>query len=183
MSAHLLRHVQCASCAARDRPRAQARSHSGHIRFPKTSCQLFKSRTGTQRVSPARPCSTSKHWSINSSRHFETLIFDLDGVLYPTDNGYMAHVRANATRFITEKYKLEWDEAEAVRAEAFAKANQTVAVLRMLGYEVDAAEFADFCRAGEDEYLIPIDDVITALTSLSARYGGKALGVVNHMNH
>ena len=103
-------------------------------------------------------------------------MFDLDGVLYPAENGYMAHVRSNATRFIAERFGLPHDAAEDLRRRAFANANQTVKGLRDLGYPVDAADFADFCRDGEDRFLFEDDDVITAVAALSARYGGRALG-------
>ena len=107
---------------------------------------------------------------------FDALVFDLDGVLYPAENGYMAHVRSNATRFIAERFGLPHDAAEDLRRRAFANANQTVKGLRDLGYPVDAADFADFCRQGEDRFLFEDDDVITAVAALSARYGGRALG-------
>jgi hypothetical protein len=38
------------------------------------------------------------------------MVFDLDGVLYPADNGYMEHVRSNARRFIVERYGREQPE-------------------------------------------------------------------------
>ena len=103
------------------------------------------------------------------------MIFDLDGVLYPADNGYAAHVRENATRFIAEKFSVGLDEAERVRAEASALADQTVTGLRQLGYEVDPDAFSEYCRTGEDLFLKPNDEVITAVYALSARYGGAAL--------
>lgn len=120
--------------------------------------------------------------ALRPNRNFDALIFDLDGVLYPADNGYMAHVRENATRFISHKFSMEWRDAETARAEAFRLANQTVAGLRLMGYEVDADEFADFCREGEEQYLFPNDEVITALSALSARYGGAALANADYRN-
>ena len=120
--------------------------------------------------------------ALRTSRNFDALIFDLDGVLYPADNGYMAHVRENATRFICDKFSMEWRDAENARAEAFRLANQTVAGLRLMGYEVDADEFADFCRSGEERFLFPNDEVITALSALSARYGGAALANADYRN-
>ena len=129
---------------------------------------------------PARAAPVSS--ALRTSRNFDALIFDLDGVLYPADNGYMAHVRENATRFICEKFSMEWRDAENARAEAFRSANQTVAGLRQMGYEVDADEFAEYCRSGEDRFLFPNDEVITALSALSARYGGAALANADYRN-
>ena len=69
---------------------------------------------------------------------------------------------------------MEWRDAEATRAEALRDAKQTVAGLRRMGYAVDAETFADdFCRSGEEDFLFPNDEVITALSALSARYGGR----------
>ena len=47
---------------------------------------------------------TSFTTTTSSSRRFDAMVFDLDGVLYPADNGYMEHVRSNARRFIVERY-------------------------------------------------------------------------------
>lgn len=133
---------------------------------------------------PASPSARAAPASsaLRTSRNFDALIFDLDGVLYPADNGYMAHVRTNATRFIAETFSMEWRDAEATRAEAFRVANQTVAGLRQMGHEVDAETFADFCRSGEEDFLFPNDEVITALSALSARYGGAALANADYRN-
>ena len=142
--------------------------------------QKFGLATPTTSSPSARAAPASS--ALRTSRNFDALIFDLDGVLYPADNGYMAHVRTNATRFIAETFSMEWRDAEATRAEAFSDANQTVAGLRRMGYEVDAETFADFCRSGEEDFLFPNDEVITALSALSARYGGAALANADYRN-
>ena len=120
--------------------------------------------------------STSSSSTPPPSHAYDALVFDLDGVLYPADNGYMSHVRDNARRYIASRFDLSDDDAESLRREAFALANQTVKGLRMLGREVDPDDFADFCRSGEERFLHPDDDVITCVSALSARYGGVALG-------
>jgi len=61
------------------------------------------------------------------------LIFDLDGTLYPNDNGYVAHIRQNAERYMTEQLGIPADEVSAVRRQALALANQTVRGLKMQG--------------------------------------------------
>ena len=99
------------------------------------------------------------------------MVFDLDGVLYAANNGYMEHVRQNARRFIRDKYGVSDEEAGEIRAKAFELANQTVRGLRMLGYEVDQAEFMDYCRSGEELYLREDAEVIEAVRALSERYG------------
>ena len=79
---------------------------------------------------------------------YDVMVFDLDGVLYAANNGYMEHVRQNARRFIRDRYGVSDEEAGEIRARAFELANQTVRGLRMLGYEVDQADFMDYCRSG-----------------------------------
>ena len=118
-------------------------------------------------------------YSSHSSRAFDAMVFDLDGVLYPADNGYMAHVRRNAREFIRVRYGKSEEEAAAIRLEAFRLANQTVKGLRMLGYEVDAEDFMDFCRSGEDQFLSPDLAVVEAVSSLSARYKSGGVGSAN----
>ena len=165
-------------CAPRVRTRATSEGKNNVVSHP----GLFqKFGLATPPASPsARAAPVSS--ALRTSRNFDALIFDLDGVLYPADNGYMAHVRENATRFICEKFSMQWSDAENVRAEAFRSANQTVAGLRRMGYEVDAEEFAEYCRSGEDRFLFPNDETITALSALSARYGGAALANADYRN-
>ena len=104
------------------------------------------------------------------------MVFDLDGVLYAANNGYMEHVRQNARRFIRDRYGVSDEEAGEIRARAFELANQTVRGLRMLGYEVDQADFMDYCRSGEELYLREDAEVIEAVRALSERYGASGGG-------
>eukprot|EP00904_Undaria_pinnatifida_P007683 jgi/Undpi1/4044/HiC_scaffold_16.g07411.m1 len=96
----------------------------------------------------------------------ETLLFDLDGTLYPLDNGYPAHVRQNLWRFMSEKLGIE--EPEKVWRPLFQKYNQTAKGLRVGGgYEFDLDEFWTFIRAGVDEFIQEAPEgVLSALESL-----------------
>lgn len=106
-------------------------------------------------------------------RPYDVMVFDLDGVLYAANNGYMEHVRQNARRFIRDRYGVSDEEAGEIRAKAFELANQTVRGLRMLGYEVDQADFMDYCRSGEELYLREDAQVVEAVRALSERYGAS----------
>ena len=70
-----------------------------------------------------------------------TLVFDLDGVLYPASNGYLEKVRNNQRNYLIEKHGVSEEEARKIRKEAFAKHNQTLKGLRSLGFDVDHDEF------------------------------------------
>ena len=61
-----------------------------------------------------------------------TLVFDLDGVLYPASNGYLEKVRNNQRNYLIEKHGVSEEEARKIRKEAFAKHNQTLKGLRSL---------------------------------------------------
>mmetsp|Transcript_10286 Transcript_10286/g.19446 ORF Transcript_10286/g.19446 Transcript_10286/m.19446 type:complete len:274 (+) Transcript_10286:1-822(+) len=98
----------------------------------------------------------------------KTLIFDLDGTLYPSDNGYVAHHRTNAERYMHTKLGIPLDKVSEIRKKALAIANQTVKGLRILGYtEFDAAEMIDYMRTGEELFLQPDSEVQEFLSSLA----------------
>ena len=78
-----------------------------------------------------------------------TLVFDLDGVLYPASNGYLEKVRNNQRNYLIEKHGVSEDEARKIRKEAFAKHNQTLKGLRSLGFDVDHDEFTEYVRKGK----------------------------------
>lgn len=82
----------------------------------------------------------------------ETLLFDLDGTLYPIENGYHTHVRQNLWRFMSEKLGIE--EPEKVWRPLFQKYNQTAKGLRVGGgYEFEHDDFWSFIRAGTKEFI------------------------------
>eukprot|EP00752_Nemacystus_decipiens_P018544 g16627.t1 len=82
----------------------------------------------------------------------ETLLFDLDGTLYPLDNGYHTHVRQNMWRFMREKLGIE--DPEKVWRPLFQMYNQSAKGLRVGGgYEFDLAEFWTYVRAGAADFI------------------------------
>eukprot|EP00873_Tetraselmis_striata_P027315 jgi/Tetstr1/447579/TSEL_034956.t2 len=128
-------------------------------------------------------------------REARTLIFDLDGTLYPNDNGYVAHIRGNAERYMHEVLGIPKDEVQAVRKRALAMANQTVRGLRLQGYEFDVAEFMAYMRSGEELFMEPDPEVQELLSSLpqpkwiftntgeaSARRALELLGISEHFD-
>ncbi|CAM9388038.1 unnamed protein product [Scytosiphon promiscuus] len=82
----------------------------------------------------------------------ETLLFDLDGTLYPLDNGYHMHVRHNLWRFMSEKLGIE--EPEKVWRPLFQKYNQSAKGLRIGGgYEFDLDDYWTSIRAGAPDFI------------------------------
>ena len=98
-----------------------------------------------------------------------TLVFDLDGVLYPASNGYLEKVRNNQRNYLIEKHGVSEDEARKIRKEAFAKHNQTLKGLRSLGFDVDHDEFTEYVRKGMYEYLSRDERVNETLERLKKR--------------
>ena len=82
---------------------------------------------------PQTSSSSSKGKKSSWVKEKTTLVFDLDGVLYPASNGYLENVRDNQRKFLTEKFSLSETDARRVRKEAFEKHNQTLKGLRSLG--------------------------------------------------
>ena len=110
-------------------------------------------------------------WSSSSSwlEKTTTLVFDLDGVLYPASNGYLEKVRNNQRNYLIEKHGVSEDEARKIRKEAFAKHNQTLKGLRSLGFDVDHDEFTEYVRKGMYEYLSRDERVNETLERLKKR--------------
>jgi hypothetical protein len=68
------------------------------------SADALKSQQNTITRAASSSSSAAAAASSQPSRSFDAVVFDMDGVLYPADNGYMAHVRSNARRFIALRY-------------------------------------------------------------------------------
>ena len=59
------------------------------------------------------------------AKTIETLLFDLDGTLYPADNGYQDHCHGNIFRYVVDKLGFEdVKKAEVYWRDAFKKYNQ-----------------------------------------------------------
>ncbi|CAN0252445.1 unnamed protein product, partial [Ectocarpus sp. 12 AP-2014] len=85
-------------------------------------------------------------------QEMETLLFDLDGTLYPLDNGYHTHVRQNMWRFMSDKLGIE--DPEKVWRPLFQKYNQSAKGLRVGGgYEFDLEDFWTSVRAGAADFI------------------------------
>jgi len=111
-----------------------------------------------------------------------TLVFDLDGVLYPASNGYLENVRGNQRKFLTEKFSLSLEDARRVRKEAFEKHNQTLKGLRSLGFAVEHDEFTEYVRKGYDEYLscdLRVNKTLERLKMACSKRKGKMVLMTN----
>lgn len=102
----------------------------------------------------------------------DTLLFDLDGTLYPVECGYQDAFRENLYRFIYDELQLPRElDAKAEFKKMFAKYNQALRALRapdapwpIKDFDVDA--FYRAFRAGADKYLTVDPEVVQALRSL-----------------
>ncbi|KAK3233022.1 hypothetical protein CYMTET_56639 [Cymbomonas tetramitiformis] len=98
--------------------------------------------------------------------NIDTLIFDLDGTLYPNDNGYVDHIRGNAERFIHETLGVPAEEAGPTRKKALALANQTALGLRMQGFDFVTEDLVSCMREGAELFMTPDKEVQDFLSTL-----------------
>mmetsp|Transcript_1216 Transcript_1216/g.4025 ORF Transcript_1216/g.4025 Transcript_1216/m.4025 type:complete len:241 (+) Transcript_1216:43-765(+) len=100
------------------------------------------------------------------------LLFDLDGTLYPIENGYEAHVRRRVLAWMVERLGCASEEAaQALWAREFPKYNQTLRALRAAPElpAFDAAEYWSFIRAGTGDFLARDEALRATLASLPQR--------------
>ena len=145
---------------------------------------LHRGTSSTSRRPQTSTSSSSKAGKSTSSwgKEKTTLVFDLDGVLYPASNGYLENVRDNQRKFLTEKFNLSLEDARRVRKEAFEKHNQTLKGLRSLGYAVEHDEFTEYVRKGYDEYLscdLRVNKTLERLKLACSRRKGKMVLMTN----
>ena len=145
---------------------------------------LHRGTSSTSRRPQTSKSSSSKGGKSSSSwgKEKTTLVFDLDGVLYPASNGYLENVRDNQRKFLTEKFNLSLEDARRVRKEAFEKHNQTLKGLRSLGFEVKHDEFTEYVRKGYDEYLscdLRVNKTLERLKLACSKRKGKMVLMTN----
>ena len=145
---------------------------------------LHRGTSSTSRRPQTSKSSSSKGGKSTSSwgKEKTTLVFDLDGVLYPASNGYLENVRDNQRKFLTEKFNLSLEDARRVRKEAFEKHNQTLKGLRSLGYAVEHDEFTEYVRKGYDEYLscdLRVNKTLERLKLACSKRKGKMVLMTN----
>lgn len=132
--------------------------------------------------STSQTSSSSKGKKSSWVKEKTTLVFDLDGVLYPASNGYLENVRGNQRKFLTEKFSLSLEDARRVRKEAFEKHNQTLKGLRSLGFAVEHDEFTEYVRKGYDEYLscdLRVNKTLERLKMACSKRKGKMVLMTN----
>jgi putative hydrolase of the HAD superfamily len=81
----------------------------------------------------------------------DVLLFDLDGTLYPTSNGYVTHVRKNLYEYMEKT--LQIPEAEKAWLPLFQKYNQTLRGLKCSGYDVNVDEYWATTRKGAEGFI------------------------------
>lgn len=132
--------------------------------------------------STSQTSSSSKGKKSSWVKEKTTLVFDLDGVLYPASNGYLENVRGNQRKILTEKFSLSLEDARRVRKEAFEKHNQTLKGLRSLGFAVEHDEFTEYVRKGYDEYLscdLRVNKTLERLKMACSKRKGKMVLMTN----
>jgi phosphoglycolate phosphatase-like HAD superfamily hydrolase len=86
--------------------------------------------------------------SING-KPISCLIFDLDGTLYDSGNGYVDSIRRNLFQFMYDKEMVKLpDSAEEVWRPLFKKYNQSYKGLVRGGFTFDRDEYWRFHRSG-----------------------------------
>ena len=136
----------------------------------------------SRRLQTSKSSSSKGEKSSSWVKEKTTLVFDLDGVLYPASNGYLENVRDNQRKFLTEKFNLSLEDARRVRKEAFEKHNQTLKGLRSLGYAVEHDEFTEYVRKGYDEYLscdLRVNKTLERLKVACSKRKGKMVLMTN----
>ncbi|CAM9888268.1 unnamed protein product [Choristocarpus tenellus] len=89
---------------------------------------------------------------MENGRRIDTLLFDLDGTLYPVENGYIDHMRANMFSFMEKQMGIK--EPEVIWRPLFKKYNQSAKALRVGGgYHFDLSDFWAACREGASSFI------------------------------
>lgn len=103
---------------------------------------------------------TKKTMSMSTT---EVLLFDLDGCLYPIDNGYVGNIRANIFEYM-EKHAFvkDGESAEQTWKSLFKRYNQTLKGLKKSGFDVKDDEFWAYQRKDVAQF-IKRDDKLKAL--------------------
>jgi putative hydrolase of the HAD superfamily len=95
------------------------------------------------------------------------LLVDLDGTLYPIENGYEAYVRRNIFEFMHQELGVpSVEEAKRIWQPLFAKHNQSLKGLREGGFKFDTEQYWDFIRRDADKFLTPDPKVRACLQCL-----------------
>eukprot|EP01084_Bolivina_argentea_P313187 542334_1 len=104
---------------------------------------------------------------MNARRRPTTLLFDLDGTLYPVNHDYIRRVSAQVLEYMRSELKLE--NVKVLRRRLYTKFNQTLRGLRSEGFVIDGEKYWQTVRSGTKESLKPDKKVKNALASLTQR--------------
>jgi hypothetical protein len=71
----------------------------------------------------------------------DTILFDLDGTLYPIENGYEGHIRNRLLDYMNIRLGVPRQDAHAVWWKHFQIHNQSLKGLRAAGYQIDTEDY------------------------------------------
>lgn len=96
-----------------------------------------------------------------------TLLFDLDGTLYPIENGYEEKVRERVFEFMVDELKVSSvEQAKEMWWEHFKVYNQTLRSLRQgMGFEFDREKYWSHIRGDPADFLQANFDALEMLRS------------------
>ena len=96
-----------------------------------------------------------------------TLLFDLDGTLYPIENGYEEKVRERVFEFMVDELKVSSiEQAKEMWWEHFKVYNQTLRSLRQgMGFEFDREKYWSHVRGDPADFLDANFDALEMLRS------------------
>ena len=97
----------------------------------------------------------------NTTKNVKFCLFDLDGCLYPIENGYEHACRARVFEFMVSQLGYETiDKAKTIWKREFTKHNQTLKSLRELGHVRFKKEtYWEFTRGDCSQHLEPDEQV------------------------
>ena len=108
----------------------------------------------------------------NTTKKVKFALFDLDGCLYPIENGYEHVCRARVFEFMVSQLGYETiDKAKTIWKREFTKHNQTLKSLRELGHVRFKKEtYWEFTRGDCSQHLEPDEQVRECLRKMSKSF-------------
>ena len=108
----------------------------------------------------------------NTTKKVKFALFDLDGCLYPIENGYEHACRARVFEFMVSQLGYETiDKAKTIWKREFTKHNQTLKSLRELGHVRFKKEtYWEFTRGDCSQHLEPDEQVRECLRKMSKSF-------------
>eukprot|EP00884_Botryococcus_braunii_P000487 jgi/Botrbrau1/10439/Bobra.0133s0046.1 len=96
----------------------------------------------------------------------DTIFFDLDGTLYPIENGYEAHTRNRVLDYMHVRLGIPRESTFEIWWRQFQRHNQSLKGLRSAGYDFDTDDYWDYIREGRERFLQHDPEVRSLVESL-----------------